>query len=360
MKRMLTLIAGNILVLAVMLVIMEVVLQLAGVDTLVDMEEKEPGWERRHQAVLEKLQSGGLEFIDSFRTDGEGIFRANPEYFGRPDVNIAVNRDGFRGRPFEYADTPRTKVLLVGDSFVWGSAADPLTNCFADLLEGAGYYVYNAGIPGTDPQQYALVAGKYTAALKPDVVAVCVYMGNDVTTKPLVVQPNKRLHYVTNAGWLRGTDDSGRCFEDEQDVIAYLKRKTGYCPTILDWIRFKTVTGRILSGTFARDRRSLFTPDKQWARDALQRIQDVCAANKTPFLLFLIPSVNADARPDTSIAGNLHLFEGFKCFYPDGLTKADYREGRDTHLNNNGHRKYADFMLAVLEREGLARARDSK
>lgn len=354
MKRVLKLVVGNAAVLAAMLLVLELALRGAGVDTAVEVERRDPAWEQRYQVISEKLRNGTLEFQDSFRTDGEGLFKANPDYFERSGEGIIVNRDGFRGRPFDFTNSPCTRILLIGDSFVWGANAEPLTNCFADRLETAGYRVYNAGIPGTDPEQYARIAEKYTPLLKPDVVAVCLYMGNDLSTRPQIMRPHKRLHYATNGGWLRGYDDYGRFFESERDVVEYLKRKCGYCPGPWDYLRFKTAIGRLLAGAIARDTRMAPDPARRWVRACLNRIRDVSVTHGATCLVFLIPCSSTDSRPHTRIENNLPLFEGFQYVYPDTIQPGDYRDPPDTHFNNEGHRKYAEFMLDVLAREGLA------
>jgi hypothetical protein len=298
-----------------------------------------------------------VEVYDKFYTDMDGIFRANPRYFSEArNINadkISINRDGFRGNPFERTGAPGVKILLIGDSFTWGAAANPITNSFANLLQQAGYYIYNAGIPGTDPQQYALVAEKYTPLLKPDIVAVCVYMGNDVSALPLLVQPGKNLHYVTSVGFLLGYDDNGRFFKDGREAIEYIKkRKFGCGGGLWDNFLLKTVIGRGIYSILNKKQLPPFAGTKQWIKNSLQRIQDACRKNGSELMVFLIPFVNQDTRENKSIRKNLHLFKGFPCYYPENFTKIDYSKPPDKHFNNQGHRKYADFIIGVLKEKG--------
>jgi len=354
MKRIGLILMGNLAVLAVLLVILEGVLRLAGMDTIVGLEQKAPAWKTRYQDICRKIATQKLEVYDSFYTDQEGLFKANPEYFGRTDKKILVNRDGFRGRPFEPTDMSRTKILLIGDSFTWGSNAQPISNSYADLLEAAGYHVYNGGIPGTDPQQYAMIAEKYTSLLRPDIVAACVYLGNDVSARPLLIKPNKNLHYVTNFGYLLGYDDSGHFFKDAREAFQYLKkRKCGNCANLWDRLIFKTVIGKGINSLINKSRSTGSDGTKKWVTEAMKRIQDTCHKNDAKFIIFLIPSVNQDIRKNSSIKNNLHLFKDFQYYYPEIFEKSDYREPPDNHFNNQGHKKYADFIMGVLKGNGF-------
>jgi hypothetical protein len=338
-----------------LLVFLEIVLRLAGKDSIADMEKKAPGWESKYKHSCALLLTRKVEFIDSFYTDSEGIFKANAEYFSKQNPDkIVINPDGFRGRPFEYVETSRPKILLIGDSFTWGAAAEPLANSFSDLLQQAGYLVYNGGIPGTDPQQYALIAKKYTPILKPDVVAVCLYLGNDVSARPLRMQPNKNLHYVTNFGFFLGYDDNGNFFKDAGEAFRYFKnRKCGRCTDPWNYFLFKTVVGRGIYQLLNRRQYLQYDPTKQWLKTALAEIQNTCRANGSALMLFLIPFVNQDVQKNKSIEKNLHLFNGFQYYYPKDFSKGDYQAPPGKHFNNRGHRRYADFIIGVLKQLGF-------
>lgn len=360
-KKIIKIISVNFAVLFVLLIILEVVLRLAGWNTIVEMEQKAPGWKNRYKQYCPRILSQKLEIQNSFYTDSEGFFKANPEYYARlkneDPYKVSVNRDGFRGNSFEYVKTSKPKILLIGDSFTWGASAEPFSNSFADLLGAAGYHVYNAGMPGTDSQQYAMIAEKYTASLKPDVVAVCVYMGNDVSTRPLLIKPNKNLHYNTNYGFLMGYDDNGHFFKDAQEAFQYLKkRKCGYVSGPIDYFMYKTVIGRVIvNALFRKQNITQYDGTKKSVRNSLLRIQNVCDKNGAKCIIFLIPFVKQDVQKHKSIQNNLYLFEGLSVYYPENVGKDDYCKPPNNHFNNSGHKKYADFMISVLKRNGLNR-----
>ena len=352
MKKIIKIVSFNIALLVVLLVVLEISLRLAGVDTIVDMGKKTPNWKRYYQGICRKIATKKFKFYNRFYTDSEGIFKAVPEHSSYT-MNKSINRDGFRGNPFEYVDTPRAKILLIGDSFTWGSTARPLTNCFADLLQQAGYYVYNGGIPGVDPQQYALIAKKYTPILKPDVVALCLYLGNDIRSQPLLMQPNKNLYYPTNFGNLRGYDDNGIFFKDAQEAFRYLKnKKCGRCTDPWSYFLFKTVVGKGVYDILNHRRNVKYDPSRQWVTKALAEIRETCRANGSRLMIFIIPFPNRNTQKNKTIEKSLALFKQFQYYYPGDFQNIDYRPPPDCHFNNSGHRKYADFILGVLKQNG--------
>ncbi|MCU0285879.1 MAG: hypothetical protein MUF15_05725 [Acidobacteria bacterium] len=356
MKKVIKIISFNIALLVVLMVILEVILRLAGMNSIYQMERKAPGWESRYKHLCEKINREKVNFYNSFYTDNEGIFKANPDFFAnsqRKNKDICINSEGFRSTPFQYVQTSRPKILLIGDSFTWGGTAQPITNSFADLLHKAGYYVYNGGIPGTDPQQYALVAKKYTPILKPDVVAVCLYLGNDVGSRPLLIKPNKNIHYVTDFGYLLGYDDNGNFFKDAPGAFQYFKnRKCGCCKDPWNYFLFKTIVGKAVYKILHLRRHTKFDSSRQWVTTALTDIQETCRLNGSRFMIFIIPFVNRANQPNKTIEKTRHLYKDFPYYYPGDFPKSHYQSPPDKHFNNQGHREFADFIITVLKQNG--------
>lgn len=323
------------------------VLRFLGMESIYQKEKKLIGWENRFQSLCKEIETKKLEYYDNFYTDIDSIYKANQN--NKQGVNI----DGFRGKRFVFTKTLQKKVLLIGDSFTWGSTAIPITDCFADILDREGYHIFNAGIPGTDPIQYAKIAEKYTGLLKPDVVGVCVYAGNDLTATPQLVEPGKNLHYSTNYGFLKGYDDYGNYFSNVEEAFAYLKiRKCGHCSNGWDYFLFKTVLGGKIYSLIHRKSKLIFDKEKKWIIDSMKRIQDVCQKYNARMMIFFIPFKNEIKQKTKSIKKNLHLFNGFEYYIPGNLKKTDYRPNRDNHFNNEGHRKFADFIKKTLTEKG--------
>jgi hypothetical protein len=308
-----------------------------------------------------------LIISEDYYTDHEGVFKASPAGDWLPDVSI--NSDGYRSIEFVNPEDGKTSILLLGDSFAWGANADPITNCFADIVSREGYRLFNTGIAGTDPKQYAYLAEKFIPQLKPDIVVVALYIDNDIHPyRPML--PNKNLIHVTNVGWLQAFDHNGRHMAPHVAYQKYLgagnaaaiylndnsKTFTSYVKRLL----LKSAVGTNLLVMQAKLRFSpeRFTeheanlPSRQSiqseAREYLLRIKRVAEAGGAKFLLFVIP-VHPELKSSwNSIEGNLSVFDGLKPFSTDTLQISDYMKLPNAHFNNSGHKKYARFMLQTI------------
>jgi len=91
-----------------------------------------------------------------------------------------------------------------------------------------------------------------------------------------------------------------------------------------------------------------------YVTDSLKRIREVCRQHQAESLLFLVPVKPAAATSHTDIAHNLDIFAGFNPLFPSNLTNDDYDPGgEEAHFNNQGHAKYAHFILEQLHRRGF-------
>jgi lysophospholipase L1-like esterase len=106
---------------------------------------------------------------------------------GRPlsaNWDSRLNSRGFNDR--EFRDTKQGyRILGLGDSFAFGVvpyAANYLTLLEARLQgEHPGLEVLNMGIPGTGPRDYLALLVKEGLPLRPDMVLVSFFVGNDFT-----------------------------------------------------------------------------------------------------------------------------------------------------------------------------------
>src|SRR5262249_13777949 len=97
-----------------------------------------------------------------------------------------------------------------------------------DLLRAKGYEVYNFGIPGTGPLQYRKVAEAYLSQLKPDVVVVALYLGNDILTKEHEPPPGRPLYYaIKGGGWVMPFDENGQYIESVDAAYEHLHNQFG-------------------------------------------------------------------------------------------------------------------------------------
>jgi hypothetical protein len=307
-----------------------------------------------------------------FQTDGDGVFKANPDFAWPP---IEVNSEGFRGGEFALDEAGRS-ILFLGDSFTWGASAEPITNCFVDLVREQGYTAYNTGIPGACPTQYAALGEQYIPRLKPGIVAVMFYMGNDFMHQPM--EPNKPLYHITNAGWIYAYTPDGTHLRAQQAHNFYMDQSNyfgwhhaGDSPTAMAQLRdmaLQSVLGTYFWANLSRLRSkpadshdSPLSPSVAANADGnaaknhraivseLERIRETCRVNNAEFQLFLIPVAPRIETPENNIDQNLKWFADFDPLTPDSLTEADYeRHGPYPHFNNAGHEKYARFVLQQL------------
>ncbi len=295
-----------------------------------------------------------LEVDPAFYTDGTGTFRAR---LGRVawDPLVVINDDGFRSRPFEPAPPGVRSVFFIGDSFTWGGSAKPLTEAFPDLVARAGWHVWNGGIPGADPDQYALVARRFVARLHPDVVVVTFFMGNDVMWQRRALRPWQNRYHPTNAGWLNPFLD-GDYVGDAQQTYDYYRRRYLVPDGLRHWVFGTSALGsrayRLLRPRLdpqVEERQRLVR--ERWtgrtvSHEYLQEVRAVCAAEGVRFLLLVAPEVD---RIDEDIAAAWpKLFADLPWTRPPGLLRADYNPMPDGHFNNAGHRKMADYVLTLL------------
>jgi hypothetical protein len=350
-------VAVGIMAAAVTLLALEAGLRLFGFRTIVGRATANESYARLIQKrVCDRIGSQDLVAYDTFAADSQGIFKANRDAKDRPakSQRVAFNDDGFRGRPFQAPCGRRVTILMVGDSFTYGASAVPLDKSFADLVDKAGYHVYNGGIPGTGPGQYARLVEIYVPLLKPRVTAIFLYLGNDVKVYPDPIQPGKSPHYVTNFGFLRGYDHNGRYFDDAREAFDYMrKRYCGCTDSLWDVLVFKTVIGGTVADALDGPSRLKPDPERRLLIDRLNTVRDICRRNESRFLLFFIPVVPRNAHPAVMTETNALLLGAFDPLYPATLDEADYAESPDNHFNNRGHRKYADFILGALADRGF-------
>ncbi|MBN1781411.1 SGNH/GDSL hydrolase family protein [bacterium] len=341
----------------VLFTLMEMALRVAG---------QKPGYAPIY-AGFNRVDS--LVVFDNFFTDGEGIFRANPEFQWEPDYRI--NSEGFRSPEFVPDDDGSVSVLILGDSFAWGKSASPISRAFPDLCAEAGIRVYNLGIPGTGPEQYAALAEKYVPRLRPDHAAVMFYLGNDFAA-PYPMRPFEKLYHVTNAGWLYGFRD-GDAYMTAQDAYDYylgqnnaaavteasgngprsvlkkwvLKSAAGTaCYLVFFQLRNRINASRTESGDMPEPVEKAAAPLSHTS-GYLSRIRKVCGQNDVQFHLFIIPMNPLDAHAVIS-QDKWDILNAFDPAVCDSLTPEDYTPFPGQHFNNRGHEKYAGFVLKVL------------
>lgn len=92
-----------------------------------------------------------------------------------------VEMDG-RGfcNPAEKSSAERADIVVLGDSFTFCTAVSPKDTASELLATMTGAATYNLGIPGIGPYEYLELLRKQGLSLKPRLVIMNVYEGNDL------------------------------------------------------------------------------------------------------------------------------------------------------------------------------------
>lgn len=124
---------------------------------------------RRDDFVLEGLHRRFVPGISGVLEQGDD--------FEEPRLAVVIDEAGYRNPPGLYASTYTFDLILLGDSFVFGTSR--LT--IADVLRGLGNLeVYSLGNIGDGPQQWALHFQRFLRTKRTRLVAVNFYEGNDI------------------------------------------------------------------------------------------------------------------------------------------------------------------------------------
>lgn len=140
--------------------------------------------------VWDPLRLPAEDLRGFYRLDAESRIEVTPGWSGRQYVEkrlVAVNMNsmGLRG-PEPVARTDGEKrVLMLGDSFVWGQGVDDDATIPARIEQalrkkGANVTVGNAGMYGTGPREWSYTFERHNAQFAPDIAVAVMYVGNDV------------------------------------------------------------------------------------------------------------------------------------------------------------------------------------
>ncbi len=304
----------------------------------------------------ETMAQGGLRDLPTqFEADHEGVYKVRPKEEGR---RTGINTEGFRGIEFQ-PSAQGAKVLFLGDSFTWGYRAAPIEESFVDQVGHAGYAAFNAGIPATGPTQYAFLAEKWVPRLKPAVVAVMFSMGTDIgPADPML--PGKPPQHMTTLGSIRAFDGAIWLGTPEEAFRHWAEGVNVFSRPPMS--RLRRLVGLSAVGTrlwaLNYKPQMVYPPGKvtpemvTYTRECLRRIREVSNQNGARFLLFIIPTLRGQNRSPEFVGAQAAVFEGFEPLAPTTLTAADFPPD-NAHFNNEGHRKYAAFILAELAKAGV-------
>jgi len=274
-------------------------------------------------------------------------------------INYPFNSDGFRSIEFKNITTSKPKILIIGDSFVWGMSAEPYYNSFTDILSARGYIVYNAGIASVDPIQYLNVAKKYVLEIEPDIVIVNFYEGNDIMQKDRIHQKGVPHEHITNAGFFESNPEGE--YLNAQDAYNYYSSHLEIPQdNFLDVILSKSAIGSVFWTFIHKNRRTNFysqLTDSQrisLTKNYVDSLNIFLTSNSVEYFYTITPEFNSNIKDKTAYiqcdTEKIHqIFNTLAYYSPSNLKYEDYNEPKDFHFNNSGSLKYANFIDSILQ-----------
>lgn len=261
-------------------------------------------------------------------------------------------------------------VMLVGDSYAEGCCADEYKNSYAGLLSHhPSFELLNFGVAGTDPLHYLLVVKKYVPILKPDLVLVNVYLGNDKMFYNRTPKPFIPVCYpVKNGAWLSSEAPiylapANTYFKNFNEVKSFyytyfslrsdqstffekLIRPSIFLSRIYLYLKIKFKTRSMRYKRFNTPERPPYTYEN------LRQIQVYCKLFNTRVVFTSIPSPGDVIKKVDVRKKYDFLFNEIQWKTIDGLTPKDY-DGRSdgNHFKNSGHKKYAIFLEDIILKE---------
>lgn len=303
-----------------------------------------------------------VSFFDSIKelNDPDRFAQAIRSYVQKP-----FNDDGFRGIEMKVHDTTRTRVLLIGDSFVYGMSATPYFNSYADVLLAQGYEVYAAGIPGTDVAQYAAIASKYIPRLSPDAVIINFCEQEDLLRFPRQSKQGRPHEHYTNAGLFSsypfGKYLSAQDAYNTYDSLCHIPSG----PLLNDLLSCTTI-GSLIWGKL-RQRGCVSHPyfehylavnnveTEQKISNTiphLRKIDSVCQEQGAQLIHVIIPEREARHNQNSTTltvdSAVIHKLFDHDFFVPSNLDKYKDLDEGDFHFNNSGSLKFANFIDSLI------------
>lgn len=265
-------------------------------------------------------------------------------------VKCPINQDGFYSIPFKSHQTNKIKVLLLGDSFLFGHSAKNFTSSFANELLAKGYYVYNTGISGADVTQYKAIAEKYIPIIKPDIVFLNFFLGNDWSYYKRELKPRVPLFFSTNAGNLLSFQYGNQVSTKEKAYqtikeASYLPKNNFFSKTTTStflWMvlrKFKIVNNE----SFIKHKKELEIP---YCNIEIEEIKSMCKKHNALFKLIVISDYYNNK---TNVDDFNHLLEGIDYNYSP--VKVNGYNMNDGHFNVLGHYEYAIFLDSIISNE---------
>lgn len=307
------------------------------------------------------------ELDPTFRVDS-----VHGSRFDRASEDQNFNQQGYRDVD-QFVDTDPSlsaglRILLLGDSFAYGSAAvnDGTRSGFADCLEhelkglSNGIAVWNTGIPGTGQGEQLLHLRRWLPVMRPNLVMLAFYAGNDFEDNQ---RPPAQFYVFRDELWanryVAGTDPARIRTLSPRD--AWLRAR-GYAIRSDPWwlgLRFPTIITRLFRQTRDRlaDNPALrIRQQTDLAVSLVDRIRRESEEAGARFCILIIPTRDhvSGAVDQRMMTFKERLIDaGIEVFFPDGLLSVeDYMPAPDLHWTKSGHKRVGSWLAGLLGTDG--------
>lgn len=233
--------------------------------------------------------------------------RQNPR-----QLTVHANRHGFRGaRELDEADA-RTRILVVGDSFVFGEGVEE-SERFTDRIEAAepGWRVDNLGMTGFGPDLMLRAFQAVGLGLKPDVVVLAIYTDDFRRVRPEYAGAGFEIpRFAIRSGALASIDYPRETVWSRWSSVVALRRAL-WSASGLEWTLNEKILDRFRADAAAANCALLiaFLPAENDLPPDVERrrwLREYAARTSTPFRDLTEAVLDPRERP-LFIPGNWHL-----------------------------------------------------
>lgn len=347
----------SLVITLIMLVVLEVGLTLANVKT------------RYPTDVPDKL----LEAVPWWTCDESGchydydnmvIACDNKEVSGR---RCMVNQQGFHDdQDFVMRDefTDKLRVLMLGDSFTYGGAAE-IGHSFVETLETQfpEAIIWNTGIPGAGTNQALATLKTYAPILQPQIAILGFYMndfednaypmdsyfvGVDDTKYPFAI----RQYILDDAGHVTKLDSQADLYyrlhlvDPPSNELQHFIGTTRLGSLLLN-------TSEAISNMLSKVDGMRVNKQVEFTRQYLSDLYDYTEINNIALFVLVIPRREDISSPGTLLQTAIQLFKDLKIPYLDVIdlldAETDYAPKPDIHWSTEGHQTVGMIMAQCLE-----------
>ena len=311
------------------------------------------------------------ELLDWFTCDDEGCRYdyaktvascAEGRVTGR---DCAVNQAGYRDDD-EFVRPPddiARRVMLVGDSFTQGLAAD-LGKSFAEYLDAelADTLVWNTGIAGSSTRDAAAAYNVFAPLLQPQLTILGFYAANDFFDNQYPV--GSWLHVYRGTGQRRIVrrymlDRWSNPVRLSTDKVTHFHARRREAPVNdLEWALGSTRLGTLLlrgldglAGAITADE---FSRQTTLTRSAIADLLESATARNSELLVMIIPHRDKLDIASQERAAITDILQSLRIAYldsTDSLHFSDYYAAGEGHPHwiNSGHRIVGELLAECIE-----------